>query len=410
MIASFVNVNNINTRLDSVNNVNTVLDRVLADDTMLIRMFNDIDSGFVNSGVTGGSTVLFKTGAEMLGGVTEFSYGVHSTPIVRDLCTAINLLDESEFSMLTPSGLSALTSVIIALVRPGDHVLIVDTAYEPLREFCCWYLKRLNVSFDFYDPADDQSLKCLLKFNTRLVHLESPGSGTFEMQDVKAICEYVHNISPECFVSMDNTWATPLLFKPIAHGVDLAINAMTKYASGASDLTMGAISTNKRASAIMRQYKVASGICGSDYSSYSVLKGLKSLSVRMVHHHFNALKIAKFLETVSGVVKIMCPALPSFPYYRLWKRDYSLTNSVLSFVLDCSDCAKRLQLAKRFIDNLKVFGLGWSWGGYKSLAAPVMLAHRAFAPDFGGPVLRLHIGLECLDDLIWDLEKAFKSF
>lgn len=249
----------------------------------------------------------------------------------------------------------------------------------------------------------------MLRCNTRLVHLESPGSGTFEMQDIKAICDYVHCCNPECFVSMDNTWATPLLFKPIAHGVDLSITAMTKYPSGASDLMMGAISANKRASVAMRRYKVVSGMCGSDHSSYSVLKGLKSLSVRMVHHHMCALKIAKFLETVSGVVKVMCPALPSFPHYRLWKRDYSLTNSVLSFVLDCSDGAKRLQLAKRFLDNLKVFGLGWSWGGYKSLAAPVLLAHRAFATDFGGPVLRLNVGLECLDDLIWDLEGAFKS-
>lgn len=137
MVLSFVNVDNINTRLDSVNVVNADLSRPLADNTMLIRMFNDIDSGFVNSGVTGGSTVLFKTSAEMLGGLTEFSYGVHNTPIVRDLCTAINLLDESEFSMLAPSGLSALTSVVMALVRSGDHVLIVDTAYEPLKEFCC---------------------------------------------------------------------------------------------------------------------------------------------------------------------------------------------------------------------------------------------------------------------------------
>ncbi|AUG33790.1 cystathionine beta-lyase [Candidatus Hodgkinia cicadicola] len=399
MIANFVNVENINARLD----------RALADDTMLIRSFNDTDSGFVNSGVMGGSAVLFKTSAEMLSGVTEFGYGARNTPIARDLCAAINLLDGSEFSVLTPSGLSALTSVVVALVKPGDHVLIVDTAYAPLREFCCWYLERLGVSFDFYDPADDQSLKCLLRDNTRLVHLESPGSDTFEMQDVKAICDYVHNRNPECFVSIDNTWATPLLFKPIAHGVDLSVTALSKYPSGGSDLMIGAISANKRASVVMRRYEAVSGMCGSDCSSYCVLNGLKSLSVRMVHHHLCALKIAKFLETVSGVIKILCPALPSFSYYRLWKRDYSLTNSVLSFVLDCSEGAKRLQLAERFLNNLKVFGLGWSWGGYKSLAAPVVLAHRAFAPDFGGPVLRLNIGLECLDDLIWDLEKAFKS-
>ncbi|XXN13795.1 MAG: PLP-dependent transferase [Candidatus Hodgkinia cicadicola] len=408
MAISFVNVNNINTRLSSVNAINTVLGKKLADNTTLVRMFDDIDSGFVNSGVVGGSTVLFKNSDEMLDGTSEFSYGIHSTPIVRDLCTAINLLEGSEFSMLTPSGLSALTSVIMAFVKPGDHVLVADTAYEPLRDFCQQYLASLNVKTDFYDPVNDQSLKQLLKTNTRLVHLESPGSGTFEMQDVKAVCDYVHSTNPDCFVSMDNTWATPLLFKPILHGVDLSITAMTKYPSGASDLMMGAISANKRASDIMRNYKTVSGMCGSNHASYAVLKGLKSLSVRMIYHHACALQVAKFLQKAKGVIKVLCPALPEFANYNLWKRDYLLTNSILSFVLDCPDSLKRLPLAKRFLDNLKVFGLGWSWGGYKSLAAPVRLTHREFAPDFGGPVLRLHIGLECLDDLIWDLERGLK--
>ncbi|XXM90143.1 PLP-dependent transferase [Candidatus Hodgkinia cicadicola] len=408
-MANLVNVYNINARLDSVNAVGSELGRKLADDTMLVRMFDDIGSGFVNSGVVGGSTVLFRTSEEMLDGLTEFSYGIHSTPIVRDLCTALNILEGAEFSMLTPSGLSALTSAFMALVKPGDHILIVDTAYEPLRDFCCQYLKRLGVDADFYDPAGDQSLKSLLKPNTKLVHLESPGSGTFEIQDVKAVCDYVHKVNPECFVSMDNTWATPLLFKPLSHGVDLSITAMTKYPSGASDLMMGAISVNKRTSDLIKSYKSISGMCGSNHSSYAVLKGLKSLSVRMLHHHVCALKVAKFLETVSSVSRVLCPALPSFPYYNLWKRDYSLTNSLMSFVIDCPDVAKRSSVAKRFLNSLRVFGLGWSWGGYKSLAAPVRLTHRLFVPSFSGPVLRLHVGLESVEDLIWDLERAFKS-
>ncbi|XXM93324.1 MAG: PLP-dependent transferase [Candidatus Hodgkinia cicadicola] len=409
MVINEANVDSINTRLDSVNAVNVALNRRLADNTALVRLFSDTGSGFVNCGAVGGSTVLFKDSDEMLAGPTEFSYGIHSTPIVRDLCTAINLLEGAEFSMLTPSGLSALTSVVMALVKSGDHVLIVDSAYEPLKEFCCQYLRRLNVYFDFYNPADDQSLKSLLKPNTRLVHLESPGSGTFEMQDVKAICDYVHASSSNCFVSMDNTWATPLLFKPILHGVDLSITAMTKYPSGASDLMMGAIATNKRASGIMKAYKVMSGMCGSNHSSYAVLKGLKSLSARMIYHHTYALTIARHLETVAGITRVLCPALPGFAYYGLWERDYCLTNSVLSFVLDCPNVSQRLQLAKRFLNSLKVFGLGWSWGGYKSLAAPVKLTHRVFAPDFGGPIIRLHIGLECVHDLIWDLERGLKA-
>ncbi|ATY93453.1 cystathionine beta-lyase [Candidatus Hodgkinia cicadicola] len=404
-----VNVYDLNARLKSVNVVSAGLERKLADDTVLIRMFDDLDSGFVNSGVTGGSTVLFKNSSDMLDGLTEFSYGIHSTPIVRDLCIAINLLEGAEFSMLTPSGLSALTSAVMALLKPGDHILIVDTAYEPLRDFCCQYLKNLNIETDFYDPANNQSLKNLLKPNTKLVHLESPGSGTFEMQDVKALCEYIHLNNPECFVSMDNTWATPLLFKPLLHGVDLSITALTKYPSGASDLMMGVVAANKRASSLIRDYKIITGMCGSNHSSYAVLKGLKSLSVRMLHHHTCALKVAKFLETVSSVVKVLCPALPSFEYYNLWKRDYTLTNSILSFVLDCPNEAKRLALSKRFLDSLKVFGLGWSWGGYKSLAAPVKLTHRLFVPNFKGPILRLHVGLECADDLLWDLEKAFRA-
>ncbi|XXN19754.1 MAG: cystathionine beta-lyase [Candidatus Hodgkinia cicadicola] len=404
-----VNVNNINARLKSVNVVNAALDKKLADATALIRMFDDLDSGFVNSGVTGGSTVLFKNSSDMLDGLTEFSYGIHSTPIVRDLCTAINLLEGSEFSMLTPSGLSALTSAVMALVKPGDHILIVDTAYEPLRDFCCQYLKRFGIETDFYNPAGDQSLKGLLKPNTKLVHLESPGSGTFEMQDVKALCDYIHLNNPECFVTMDNTWATPLLFKPLLHGVDLSITALTKYPSGASDLMMGVVSANERASGLIKEYKAITGMCGSNHSSYAVLKGLKSLSVRMLHHHTCALKVAKFLETVGSVIKVLCPALPSFEYHDLWKRDYVLTNSILSFVLDCADETKRLALSSRFLDSLRVFGLGWSWGGYKSLAAPVRLTHRMFVPDFKGPVLRLHVGLECVDDLLWDLERAFKA-
>lgn len=195
----------INTRLSYVSGLNSSFGRTLSDSTMLVRMFGDLSSGFVNSAAVGGSTVLFKNSCEMLDGGTEFSYGIHSTPIVRDLCTAINLLERSKFTMLAPSGLASLTSVLMALVKPGDHVLIVDTVYEPLRDFCSGYLKALNVLTDFYDPADEQSLKSLLKPNTKLVHLESPGSGTFEMQDVKAVCKHVHSVNANCFVSMDNT-------------------------------------------------------------------------------------------------------------------------------------------------------------------------------------------------------------
>lgn len=236
----------------------------------------------------------------------------------------------------------------------------------------------------------------MLRHNVCLVHLESPASSTFEMQDIKALCGTVHYRNPERFVSVDNTWAGCLLVEPIALGVDLSLAAMTRCPSGASDLMVGAISANRRASvALLRRCKVVLGICGSDYSSCSVLKGLSGLSVRMVHRLcVYALTIAKFLEAVSGLVNARCSALPSFSYYCLRKRDYLLTNSVLSFVSDCFDGANRLQLARRFLNNLKVFGSGWSWGGCASLAAPVLLAHSAFTSDFGGPVVRLNVGLD----------------
>ncbi len=398
-----------NLRFDKLRAASLSLNKDLSDATKLVLVFDDLYNGFVNSGVSGGSTVLFKSAAEMLDGTAEFTYGTHGTPIVDDLCIAINMLECADYTMLTSSGLLALTSSFLSVLRPGDHALVVDSCYEPLRNFCNYYLKNINVDIDYYNPADIDSLKSLLKQNTRLVYLESPGSGTFEIQDVSAICQYVNNFCVNCLIVMDNTWSTPLLFKPILHGVDLSVHAMTKYPSGCSDVMLGSVSASSRGSKVLESYKAYSGVCNGDYESYLVLRGLKSMWARLNYHHEMALKIVSFLKTVDCVADLFCPAESSFGYYNLWKRDYTKTNSIFSFVIQCPTTFDTTKLCKKFLDNLCVFGLGWSWGGYKSLAAPVKLEHRLFAPKLCGPLIRLQVGFECVDDLLWDLERAFKA-
>ncbi len=391
-------------RLDYINKIKTDLGRELADSTLLIKMFDDTHNGFVNPSFTSGSTVLFRNASEMLGNNTEFSYGAHGTPITNDLCAAINLLERSHFTMITCSGLMALTSIFSCVLRPGDHALVVDSVYKPLREFCKIMLPQLNIHVDFFDPSNELSLKSLLRTTTKLVHLESPGSNTFEILDVKAICRYIKLRNSKCIISMDNSWATPLLFKPILHGVDISVNALTKYPSGMSDVIMGSVSTTKAISNVFFKFQRFTGIVANSYDCFVLLKTLKSTIVRLHYHHDIAIKICEYLNTVKHVSHILYPALLNSPYYKLWQRDYNLCNGTLSFVLNgCS-----IENCKRFLNNLKIFGLGWSWGGYKSLVSIVDLSHRSFVPSFNGPVIRLQLGFENVNDLIQDLKSSFE--
>ncbi|XNX62390.1 MAG: PLP-dependent transferase [Candidatus Hodgkinia cicadicola] len=289
--------------------------------------------------------------------------------------------------------------------RPSSgYWLRVWAPTRVLRRAVVCTLSALGIATDYFDPKDETCFKRLLRSATRLVHLESPASGTLEMVQVDKICEYVKARSSECVVSMDNSWATPLAFKPLTCGVDVSVNALTKYPCGGSDVVMGSVSANARVAATLMKYHSWFGMCVGDQESYVVLKGLKTAKARLSFHYGSAVEVASFLETVASVDEVFYPAVPSSPYYELWKLSYKLAGGVLSFSLR-GDCDK----AKRFLNKLKVFGLGWSWGGYKSLASVVDVSGRRYPPLGGHVIVRLQLGMEETDDLIWDLDQAFKA-
>ncbi len=284
---------------------------------MLIKAFDNPSTGFVNSPVAGGSTVLFRNASEMLEGGSEFSYGTHGTPIVRDLSLALTLLEKAATTVLASSGLAALTLAFLCALRPGDRALVIDSVYEPLRQFCNGPLAELGIATDYFDPKSEISFKSMLKAGTRLVHLESPASGTLEMLQVGRICEYVKIRNSACLVSMDNSWATALAFKPLDHGVDMSVNALTKYPCGASDVVMGSVSANARMAGALVQYHAWFGACAGDYESYVVLKALKTAKARLVFHYGVAVRVAAFLETEACVDEVFYPAVSGSPYYKI---------------------------------------------------------------------------------------------
>jgi cystathionine beta-lyase len=269
-------------------------------------------------------------------------------------------------------------------------------------------LKRLGVETQYYPPEIGAGIAALMRPNTRLVHIEAPGSDTFQMQDVRAISTAAH--AGGAIVTMDNTWATPLYFKPLDFGVDISIHAVTKYPSGHSDILMGTVSANKECWSRLSSGNITLGMGGAPDDTYQVLRGLRTMGVRLERHQESALKVAKWLENRDDVAAVLHPALPSFPGHDIWKRDFKGASGLFSFVLKEDDRARFKTRAHAFVDSLKLFGIGWSWGGYQSLAVPVNIGDRkiATAPT-SGPVIRLNIGLEDVPDLISDLEHAFAA-
>jgi cystathionine beta-lyase len=296
----------------------------------------------------------------------------------------------------------------LAFLSAGDHALIVDSVYFPTRHFCDTMLKRLGVSVDYYDPMIGAGIESLIKPNTRLVHTEAPGSNTFEMQDIGAISAVAHRHG--CVVTMDNTWATPLYFKPLDHGVDVSIHAATKYPSGHSDILMGTVSANAAHWEQLLEAHGALGLCGSPDDSYQILRGLRTMGIRLERHQESTLNIARWLEEREDVARVLHPALPSFPGHDLWKRDFTGSSGIFSFVLKVDSQEQFKAKAHAFLDALSIFGLGWSWGGFESLAVHAGLSDRRVskAPS-EGPVIRLQIGLEDVADLRRDIEAGFAA-
>jgi cystathionine beta-lyase len=364
--------------------------------------------GFVNPPVVRASTVLFPDARTMETRAQRYTYGTRGTPTTDALCAAIDALEGSAGTILVPSGLAAVTVPLLAFLSAGDHALVVDSVYFPTRHFCDTMLKRLGVEVTYYDPGAGAGIEALIRPNTRLVHTEAPGSNTFEMQDISAISAAAHRHG--CVVTMDNTWATPLYFKPLDHGVDISIHASTKYPSGHSDILMGTVSANAKHWEQLQEATITMGICGSPDDSYQILRGLRTMGVRLERHQESALNLARWLEEREDVARVLHPALPSFPGHALWKRDFTGASGIFSIVLASPDAAKFKAKAHAFLDALSIFGLGYSWGGYESLALVVGLSDRTIArAPAEGPVIRLQIGLEDVPDLRADLEAGFAA-
>ncbi len=378
--------------------------------TRLIRSGYDPagQRGFINPPVVHGSTVLFPDARTMETHGQKYTYGTRGTPTTDALCDAINELEGAAGTILVPSGLAAVTVPLLAYLSSGDHALIVDSVYGNVREFCDSMLKRLGIEVDYYDPSLGAEIETLFKPNTRLVHTEAPGSNTFEIQDIPAIVAAAHRHG--AIVTMDNTWATPLYFRPLDFGVDVSIQASTKYPAGHADVLFGTVSANAQHWPRLKQANGLLGLCAAPDDAYQVLRGLRTLGIRLERHQASALEIARWLESRADIARVLHPALPSFPGHDIWKRDFKGASGVFSFILRVEHEAQFKPKAQAFLDALSIFGLGYSWGGFASLALHVSLRdRRVTAPPAEGPVLRLQIGLEDVGDLKADLERALAA-
>jgi cysteine-S-conjugate beta-lyase len=357
--------------------------------------------GFVNPPVVHASTVLFPDAATMAARAQKYTYGTRGTPTSDALASAIDDLEGSAGTIIVPSGLAAVTIPLLAFLSAGDHVLIVDSVYAPTRNFANTMLKRLGVEVDYYDPNVGAGISTLMKANTKVVFTESPGSNTFEIQDIPAIAKAAHQAG--AVVMMDNTWATPLYFRALDYGVDITIHAATKYPAGHSDVLLGTVSANEAGWPRLHETFITMGCCAGPDDVYQVLRGLRTMGVRLEHHQKSALDIARWLESQPGVAQVLHPGLESHPGHALFKRDFSGASGIFSVVL----AGGGQKQAHAFLDALRIFGLGYSWGGYESLAVHISLADRVIAKGpYAGPLIRLQIGLEDVADLKSDIARG----
>lgn len=350
--------------------------------------------------------MIFPTLESLLTHDQPYTYGRRGTPTVAALEEAIRDLEGGAQTLLTASGLQAVTTSLLAFVETGDNVLVTDSVYQPTRHFCDTVLTRFGVTTTYYDPCTGAGIADLITPRTRVVFTESPGSQTFEVQDIPAISEAAR--AHGLWHILDNTWASPLYFAALAHGADVSIQAATKYIVGHADAMLGSITTNERAKPLIARMRGALGHCPGSEETYLGLRGLRTLPVRMERHYRSALDIAEWLETRPEVASVLHPGLPSHPGHDIWKRDFTGASGLFAVVLEP---APREAVAA-LVDHLEFFGMGYSWGGYESLVLPFDPRPYRTATKWHaeGQALRFHIGLEDVADLKADLEAGFARF
>jgi cysteine-S-conjugate beta-lyase len=370
------------------------------------------DKEMVNTPVYRASTILYDTVADLKFATKHknrnFYYGRRGTPTQWSLRDAMVELDGGHDALLHPSGLAAVTTAILAFVRAGDHILMADTCYEPTRIFCNIALKKINVETTFYDPLiTGPELEALMQDNTTVVFVETPGSLTFEVSDLPAIAAVAKKHGAKVLV--DNTWATPMLYRPLEFGADVVIHAATKYLVGHSDAMLGITVCNEASWDAFQRQSFVMGQCAAPDDVYLASRGLRTLAVRMRQHEANALKIAKWLQTRPEVHEVRHPALETCPGHDIWKRDFDGASGLFSIILTDKFAGNDAAVAA-MIDGLELFGIGYSWGGFESLALPANPTGERTAVKWQapGPLIRFHIGLEDVDDLQADLEAGFE--
>lgn len=365
--------------------------------------------GPVNPPVVRASTMLFPDCAALQeANGTRRSYARHATETTLALEQALCAAEGAAACMLTSSGLSAITTTLLALLKPGDHLLMVDTAYDPTRQFCDGLLKQIGVSTTYYDPLIGAGIAALMQPTTKVVFVESPGSLTFEVQDIPAIAAVAH--AAGAVVVSDSTWATPIGWDSFALGVDVSLHAATKYIVGHSDALMGAILTNEALHLRIRNtYKQLGMSVGGDDAALA-LRGLRTMAARLAVHRESAQVVAKWLQAQPEVAEVLYPPLEGAAGHALWKRDFRAEYACGLMGAVFHSNVTEAQVAA-LIDRTRLFGIGFSWGGYESLILPTRpAAYRTInAEKWSTPMIRLHIGLEAVEDLIADLDAGFSA-
>jgi cystathionine beta-lyase len=378
-------------------------------ETLVVTAGRDtgVQYGFVNPTVVHGSTVIYPTAADLRAHTGEFRYARYGTPTTKALEQAMMAIEGPNCAgvALVSSGLSAITSTLLSVLKAGDHLLVSDSIYRPTRHFCDGLLAGFGVETSYFDPLIGAGIGELFRPNTTAVMIEAPGSQTFEMPDIPAISAVAH--SRRALVIDDNTWASPLYRRALDQGVDISLQAATKYIGGHSDVMFGTISANALTWPRILETTRELGVCAGPDDVFLAMRGLRT-SVRLAQHQRSALDMARWLSARPEVLRVLYPALESDPGHAIWKRDFAGASGLFSIILQPAP----EPAVDALLDALKLFGMGYSWGGFESLIIPFDCDSYRTATRWapGGPALRLHIGLENVEDLKADLERGFAAF